>query len=54
MMDFKTAEAIKFYNQLLANPNASEDIIKLCNENLLRLLNKIQPEFIKMSSDLQL
>lgn len=48
--NFEIAEKVRFYGSIVGTEGISEDIQKLCNKNIMRLLEAVQPELDKITS----
>lgn len=43
IIDFELAEMVRFYGTLIGTPEMSEEVTNLCNKNLYKLLQTLQP-----------
>jgi len=50
IIDYELAEQVKFYGTLIGTTGMSEDVLKLCNKNLLKLLQALQPGVDKLTA----
>ncbi len=49
IVDFEVAEMIRFYGTIVGTEGVSEEIKTLCNTNIMKLLNKIQPKVVELT-----
>ena len=42
--NFEVAEKVRFYGSIVGTEGVSKEIQDLCNKNIMRLLQSIQPE----------
>lgn len=49
IVDFEVAEMIRFYGTIVGTEGVSEEIKTLCNTNIMKLLNKIQPKVVELA-----
>lgn len=49
IVDIEIAEMIRFYGSIVGTEGVSEEIKKLCNANILKLLDKIQPKVVEIT-----
>ena len=47
IIDFELAELVRFYGSIVGTEGVSEDVQKICNENIKAALDKLQPSFKK-------
>lgn len=50
IIDFELAEIIRFYGTLCGTLGVSEDVQKICNKNLKKLLETLQPSTDKFTA----
>lgn len=49
IVDIEIAEMIRFYGSIVGTEGVSDEIKTLCNTNIMKLLNKIQPKVVEMT-----
>jgi len=47
IIDFELAELVRFYGSIVGTEGVSEEVQKICNENIKAALDKLQPSFKK-------
>lgn len=49
IVDFEIAEMIRFYGTIVGTEGISQEIKDLCNTNIMKLLDKVQPKVTQLT-----
>jgi len=50
IMDIQLAEQARFYGTIIGTTGMSEDVLKICNKNLVKILQALQPGVDKLTA----